>query len=44
MYKVLGWSFLIRFGFYKKKNQTEIFFFKKTETGLNQPVSVRFLG
>jgi len=34
-----------RFGsvFIKKNNQTE-FFFKKTETGSNRPVSVRFLG
>jgi hypothetical protein len=34
----------IRFGFYKKKNnQTEIKK-KKTETGSNRPVLVRFLG
>jgi hypothetical protein len=26
----------------KKSNQTEIFFYKKTETGSNRPVSVRF--
>jgi hypothetical protein len=34
-----------RFGsvFIKKSNQTEIFFFKKTETGSNRPVSVRFV-
>ena len=34
-----------RFGsvFIKKNNQTE-FFLKKTETGSNRPVSVRFLG
>ena len=29
-----GWSFLVRFGFYQKNNQTE--------TGSNWPVSVRF--
>ena len=28
--------------FIKKSNQTEIFFLKKTETGSNRPVSVRF--
>jgi hypothetical protein len=26
----------------KKNNETEIFFLKKTETGSNRPVSVRF--
>jgi len=33
-----------RFGsvFIKKSNQTEFFYFKKTETGSNRPVSVRF--
>ena len=33
-----------RFGsvFIKKSNQTEYFFLKKTETGSNRPVSVRF--
>jgi hypothetical protein len=29
--------------FIKKKNQIEIFFLKKTKTGSNRPVSVRFL-
>jgi hypothetical protein len=31
----------VRFLF-KKNNQTAIIFFLKTETGLNQPVSIRF--
>ena len=37
------WLFSVWFDFYQKSNQTEIFFFeKKTETGSNRPVSVRF--
>jgi len=39
---ILGWSFSVRFGFYKKNNQTKIK--KKTETGSNWPVSVWFFG
>ena len=36
--------FTVRFGsvFIKKSNQTEFFFLKKTETGSNRPVLVRF--
>jgi hypothetical protein len=31
-----------RFGFYQKTNNQTEFFLKKTETGSNRPVSVRF--
>jgi hypothetical protein len=33
---------LVRFGFYQKKITKLNFFKKKTETGSNRPVSVRF--
>ena len=41
---IVGRGDHFRFGsvFFKKNNHTEIFFFKKTETGSNRPVSVRF--
>jgi hypothetical protein len=41
---IVGRGDHFRFGsvFFKKSNHTEIFFFKKTETGSNRPVSVRF--
>ena len=38
-----GWLFSVWFGFYKKKiTKPKFFFEKKTETGSNRPVSVRF--
>ena len=36
--------FLFGLVFIKKNNQIKIFFFKKTKTGSNRPVSVRFFG
>ena len=41
---IVGRGDHFRFGsvFFKKNNHTEIFFFKKTETGSNRPLSVRF--
>jgi len=39
--KLMCWLFLVQFSFYLKNNKIE-FFFKKTETGSNRPVSVWF--